>query len=135
MRANGKVLWVLQILLAALFLFAGGAKLMMPAAELTAQSSMPAWFLRFIGVCEIVGAVGLILPWALSMRPTLTPLAAVCLAIIMAGAVITAALEVSLLASVFPLVTGLLLVIVALGRWRDLNAASAGRTPTLAQQM
>ena len=131
-RANGKVLWVLQLLLAALFLFAGGAKLAMPAAQLAADSSLPAWFLRFIGVCEIAGGLGLILPWALGIRPALTPLAAACLAAIMAGAVIVSALEVGLLTALFPLVTGILVSIVARERWRQLRGQRVARTEAAA---
>jgi uncharacterized membrane protein YphA (DoxX/SURF4 family) len=78
-----RALWIIQILLALLFLFAGGSKLAMPAAQLTGQTPLPALFLRFIGVAEIAGALGLILPGALRIRPGLTPLAAACLTIIM----------------------------------------------------
>ena len=51
------MLWVVQILLALLFLFAGGSKLIMSAAQLTGGTSIPAWFLRFIGVMEILGGL------------------------------------------------------------------------------
>ena len=124
-RANGTLLWLLQLLLAALFLFAGGAKLMMPADQLTADSSLPVWFLRFIGVCEIAGALGLILPWALRIRPALTPLAAACLVVIMCGAVVVSTLEVGPMTALFPLVTGLLVAIVGRERWRQLSGSQA----------
>ena len=55
-------LWTAQVLLAALFLFAGVMKFVMPVAEMTKQSSLPGWFFWFIGVCEILGGLGLILP-------------------------------------------------------------------------
>ena len=81
-------LWIVQGLLAALFLFAGGMKLITPIEEMTKQIAMPGWFLRFIGVAEVLGAIGLILPWLLKIRPGLTPLAAAGLAVIMIGAVV-----------------------------------------------
>ena len=57
-----RVLWVIQWLLAVLFLFAGGSKLILPVEEMTRQVPLPGAFLRFIGVAEILGAAGLILP-------------------------------------------------------------------------
>src|SRR5215204_374906 len=89
MTRNNAVLWTLQGLLAALFLFAGAAKLMMDPVELATQAHMPAAFLQFISVCELLGAIGLVLPWLTGIRPSLTPLAAVGLVVIMIGAVIT----------------------------------------------
>src|SRR5438105_595945 len=82
------LLWVLQVLLALLFLFAGGTKLVMSAAELTGQTPLPAGFLRFIGVMEILGGLGLILPGMLRIRTALTPIAAAGLSVIMVGAVV-----------------------------------------------
>src|SRR3989454_12160595 len=79
-------LWIAQGLLAAIFLFAGGMKLILPIEEMTKQLPLPGLFLRFIAVCEVLGAIGLILPWLLGVRPGLTPLAAAELVIIMIGA-------------------------------------------------
>src|SRR3989454_3304135 len=84
----GYALWIVQALLAAVFLFAGGAKLVLPLDKLTGPVAMPGWFLRFIGVCEVLGAIGLILPGLLRIRPGLTPLAAAGLVIIMIGATV-----------------------------------------------
>jgi uncharacterized membrane protein YphA (DoxX/SURF4 family) len=75
-RKNNYLLWTLQAVLAAIFLFAGGMKLLLPIEEMTRQMPLPGWFLRFIGVAEILGAIGLILPCLLRIRPALTPLAA-----------------------------------------------------------
>src|SRR6187200_852111 len=63
-RKAGMVLWIVQGLLALVFLFAGGMKLVMPLEELTkgAPVQLPGLFLRFIGVCEVLGAIGLIVP-------------------------------------------------------------------------
>src|SRR5436190_21902050 len=81
------VLWVVQALLALVFLFAGGAKLLMPAEELMkGPVTVPVPFLRFIGVCEVLGAFGLILPGLFKIRQELTSLAASGLVIIMIGA-------------------------------------------------
>src|SRR5207245_6490718 len=76
-------LWIVQGLLAALFLFAGGAKLVLPLDQMTGPVALPGWFLRFLGVAEVLGALGLILPGLLRIRPGLTPLAAAGLVIIM----------------------------------------------------
>ena len=82
-------LWIVQALLAALFLFAGGVKLVMPIEEMLKQMPLPlpGWFLRFTAVVELLGAIGLILPRLLRIRPGLTPLAAAGLTIVMIGAV------------------------------------------------
>ena len=113
-----KLLWVLQVLLALLFLFAGVTKFVMPAEQLTAQSSLSASFLRFIGACEVLGGLGLVLPWLLRIRPGLTPLAAAGLVIIMVGAVVTTVPTMGAAAAIIPLVVGLLCAFVAWGRWR-----------------
>ncbi len=62
------VLWIVQGLLALLFLFAGGMKLVLPLEALTEQMPQPGLFLRFIGVAEVFGAIGLILPGLLGIR-------------------------------------------------------------------
>jgi hypothetical protein len=112
-------LWVVQGLLAALFLFAGGVKLVMPAAELTKQTPMlSAAFLRFVGVCEVLGAIGLILPWLLRIQPGLTPLAAAGLVIIMIGATVVTLMIGGGATALVPFAVGLLLVFVIYGRGR-----------------
>lgn len=113
-----RLLWVIQTLLALLFLFAGGAKLVMSAADLTAQTPLPAVFLRFIGVMEILGGLGLVLPGMLRIRTGLTPLAASGLVIIMTGAVVVTVQTMGLAMAILPLVTGALAGFVAYGRWR-----------------
>src|SRR2546428_1023255 len=83
-------LCIVQGLLALIFLFAGGVKLVLPIEEMTKQMPLPlpGLFLRFIGVAEVLGAIGLILPGLLRIRPGLTPLAATGLVIIMIGATV-----------------------------------------------
>jgi uncharacterized membrane protein YphA (DoxX/SURF4 family) len=115
-----KTLWIIQALLALLFLWAGGIKLVMPIEEMLKQMTlpMPGWFLRFIGVAEILGALGLILPGLLRIRPGLTPLAAAGLAIIMIGAVVVMLMTGEVMMALIPLVVGILCAFVAYGRWR-----------------
>lgn len=111
-------LWIMQALLAALFLFAGVMKLVLPIEEMTKQMAMPGLFLRFIGVCEVLGAIGLIVPWLLRIRPGLTPLAAAGLVIIMIGATVVTLLIGDIAMALVPLVVGILCIFVAYGRWR-----------------
>ena len=110
-------LWIVQALLAAVFLFTGGSKLATPTHILAEQSHLPGAFMKFIGVCEVLGAIGLILPGVTHIRPGLTALAAALLVIVMIGATVsTAILLPSLLA--LPVVVLLLTAFVAYGRWR-----------------
>lgn len=112
-------LWTVQVLLALLFLFAGGAKLVLPAEELsTGPVVLPVLFLRFIGVCEILGAIGLILPGLLGIRPGLTPLAAAGLVIIMIGATVTNLMGAGVAFALITVLVGLLAAFVAYGRRR-----------------
>ena len=119
-------LWVVQVLLALLFIWAGGIKLVLPLEQLAGPPGsvvLPGAFVRFIGVAELLGGLGLILPALLRIRPGLTPLAAAGLVIIMIGAVgVTLAAEMplggKLTMALIPGVTGLLAAFVAYGRWR-----------------
>jgi len=111
-------LWIAQGLLAAIFLFAGGMKLVMPIEEMTKQIPLPGLFLRFIAVCEVLGAIGLILPRLLHIRPGLTPLAAAGLVIIMIGATVIALVAGGIAVAFIPLTVGLLAAFVAYGRWK-----------------
>jgi len=113
-----RLLWTVQVLLALLFLFAGGVKLVMSNADLTAQIALPAVFLRFIGVMEILGGLGLVLPGMLRIRTGLTPLAAAGLSIIMTGAVVVTIQTMGSALAALPFVTGVLALLVAYGRWR-----------------
>ncbi len=86
-------LWVVQGLLAATFLAAGLMKISAPVEQL--QASMP-WVsgamgpaVRFIGAAEVLGALGVILPAATRIKPSLTPLAALGLAAVMVLASLT----------------------------------------------
>ncbi|HEX2147968.1 MAG TPA: DoxX family protein [Pseudorhizobium sp.] len=113
-------LWIVQALLALLFLFAGGIKLIMPIEELMKQMPLPlpGWFMRFIAVLEILGGIGLILPWLTGIRPGLTPLAAAGLVILMIGATVYTLAAGDVATALMPLVVGILAALVAYGRWR-----------------
>lgn len=115
-------LWIIQALLALLFLWAGGMKLVTPVEEMLQQMPLPlpfpGLFLRFIGVCEVLGALGLILPRFFNIRPGLTPLAAAGLVVIMIGATVLTLMIGSAAMALMPLVTGILCAFVAYGRWR-----------------
>ena len=110
------VLWVIQALLALVFLFAGGVKLVIPIAAMAKQIGLPGWFLRFIAVCEVTGALGLLLPGITRIRMGLTSLAASGLVVIMVGATWISATKVSARSALSPLVVGLLAAFVAYAR-------------------
>jgi DoxX-like family len=132
-RKTSILLWTVQVLLAALFLLAGGMKLVSPIAALTQQVALPGPFLRFIGVAEVLGALGLVLPGLLRLRIGLTPLAAAGLVIIMAGAVGVTMATMGAAQAVVPGVVGVLAAGVAVGRWRRPSPAGVGR-PSLVRQ-
>jgi uncharacterized membrane protein YphA (DoxX/SURF4 family) len=79
---------------------------------------LPAWFMWFTGVVEVLGGLGLLLPGLLRIRPELTPLAAAGLVIVMIGAVVYSVAAGVGAAAVMPLVVGVLAAFVAYGRWR-----------------
>jgi DoxX-like protein len=98
---------------------------------------LPGLFMRFLGVAEVLGAIGLILPGLLRIRQGLTPLAAVGLVIIMTGATVITVLGGDVGVASVPLTVGLLAGSVAYGRWRlapnfkesrSSNAAKAPRS-------
>lgn len=85
-------LWVAQVILAAMFLMAGGMKSTQPIEEL--GKSLP-WvnevsvvLVRFIGISELMGGLGLLLPALLRIKPMLTPLAALGLLTVMVFAAV-----------------------------------------------
>jgi uncharacterized membrane protein YphA (DoxX/SURF4 family) len=125
-------LWIIQALLALLFLFAGGTKLVLPIDVLTSMGSpnqvqLPRLLIRFIGVCEVLGALGLILPGLFRIKPGLTPLAAAGLVIIMIGAAVLTFVGDGIAMALSPLIVGLLTAFVAYGRWRLRPHGGAGR--------
>ena len=126
-----RVLWVVQVCLALFFLYGGAIKLVppdsLPGAALAAAllSPLPKWFVDFIGITEVLGAFGLILPVRLGILPILTPLAADGLIIEMIGAAIFVILFYGVAPAAFSVVIGLLLAFVAYGCWVRLKAVSS----------
>ena len=113
------VLWILQILLGLLFVFSGVMKFVMTYDQMTKDAAVkfPQWFYLFIGVCEVLGGIGLVVPWLTKIRPGLTPLAAWLLIVIMIGAVVTGLMG-GMAFAIPPLIVGLLLAFVGYGRSR-----------------
>jgi hypothetical protein len=113
-------LWVVQGLLALMFAMSGGMKLAVPYAELLKQGawvqSVPEGLVKFIGVAEVSGALGLILPAATRIKPILTPLAAAGFVVIM---VLASGLHLSLgQPPILQMILGGLAGFVAWGRFR-----------------
>ena len=108
------VLWIVSILLAALFLVAGLPKLLMPAQTraMFAQFGFAPWFATFIGVCETLGAIGLLIP-------RLAALAATGLCFIMIGAIVTTTTHHLWAQAITPVVVLVLLVGVVYARVKD----------------
>ena len=117
MRFN-RLLWVVQGLLALIFLFAGTMKLILPIEAMVMPVPLPGALLRFIAVAELLGAIGLILPGALGIRTGLAPLAAAGLVVIMTGATVITLLGGAIAPALVPFVVGLLALLIAYGRWR-----------------
>jgi hypothetical protein len=124
MRKN-VTLWVVQGLLAALFLFAGVMKLVLPIEAMAGPVALPGLFLRFIGVAETLGAIGLIVPGLVRIHQELTPLAATGLVIIMIGATVITMMGGSIAPALVPLIVGVLAASVAYGRTRSAQPAMA----------
>ena len=118
-RGMNYVVWTLQVLLALLFLFSGIMKFVMSVEEMTKDMYFPGWFLHFIGVMEILGGLGLILPGMLRIRRGLTPLAAAGLTIIVIGATVVTLKTGPAALALFPFITALLSAFVAYQRRRD----------------
>jgi uncharacterized membrane protein YphA (DoxX/SURF4 family) len=107
------LLWIIQVLLGLLFVFAGVMKFLMSYEDMSKDAPvvLPYGFLLFIGACEILGGIGLVLPWATGIKPGLTPLAAGLLIIIMMGAVVTS-IPGGISMAVLPAVVALLLALI-----------------------
>jgi len=123
------LLWAAQIVVALLFLFAGSMKFIMPAAKMQqGPIVLPIAFIHFIGVCECLGALGLVLPGVLRFQMWLTPLAAAGLTIIMVGATVITVLAMGVAAALFPAVVGTITAVIALGRRDRSNIATLADT-------
>ena len=114
-----RVLWVLQGLLALFFGLASAApKLLLPPEALPLPIPLPGPIMLVIGVAELLGALGLVLPGLLRIRPGLTPLAAAGLVLVTIGATMYQVAAAQGESALFAVAVGLLCAFVAYGRWR-----------------
>jgi uncharacterized membrane protein YphA (DoxX/SURF4 family) len=133
-----RALWIVQGLLALFFALGSGApKLLLPPETLPMPIPLPGLFVRFIGVAEVLGGLGLVLPGLLRIRPGLTPLAAAGLVLVTIGATAYNLAAGQPESALFAVGVGLLCAFVAYGRWRlaplrgstGSRNADAGRRP------
>ena len=113
------IFWVLQIFFGIVFVFHGAVMVSPPASQRERFSKVPypRRFLQRIGILEVLGAVGLVLPWWLGILPILTPLAAIGLAIILLGAANMHLRATQMPQTIATSLFALLLIGVAIGRW------------------
>lgn len=132
-RALSAALWVSQVLLAAAFAGAGIMKLGTPISSLAESmawvTDVPAGLVRFIGLCELAGAVGVLLPPLLRIRPYLGVAAATGLLLLMGTAVMFHISRGELAALPPPVILGAIAAFVAWGRRAD-HAPIEPRTTT-----
>ena len=112
-------LWIVQGLLAFAMIAAGGVKVATPRLKLAEKMHWAkTWSdtnVKLLGSAEVLGGIGMIVPWATGILPVLTPVAAICLAVLMAGGVKT---HVDLKEPSAPAaILGALCVFVAVGRF------------------
>ena len=114
---NG-VLWVLQVLLAAAF-FAHGMLFLTPPPEMVEQMSvLPRWFQLFLGVAEVLAALGLTLPGVTRILPSMIPAAAAGLMFVMVCATIWHLARAEFSAAATTAILLMLLTAVAYLRWK-----------------
>ena len=118
-RALNIALWILQVLLAAAYV-AHGWMMVSPPAELVAMmnAQLGAGFRMFIGVAELLAAVGLILPGVTRIPPSLTALAAAGLMIVMGSATVLHIFRGESASAITAAVLFVLVTIVAYTRWK-----------------
>ena len=127
-------LWIVQGFLAAFFFLAsGGPKLVLPTEMLAMPIPLPHPFVLFIGVAEMLGALGLILPGLLHTRPGLTPLAALGLVLVTLSATVYQLMAGQPGSAAFATVMGLLAACVAYGRWRLIPLRGSAAAPAVLQ--
>jgi uncharacterized membrane protein YphA (DoxX/SURF4 family) len=114
-------LWIAQIMLAVAFAASGLMKLSQPKEKLHQRmpyvEDFPAGVIKFIGAAELLGAIGVVLPWATGIAPVLTPLAASGLVLVMLGAMVVHLRRKEYAGLPINLVLGGLALFVALGRF------------------
>ena len=119
MKKTNVALWVLQVLLALFFALGSGLpKFLLPADQLPMPIPLSQTFTWLVGACEVLGALGLVLPGLLRIRPSITPVAAACLVALTICATIYQLMGGQPGNAVFALVMGALCAVVAYGRLR-----------------
>lgn len=119
LKTRNRLLWAAQILVGLLFIVAGGVKFILPVEKLQQGPVVfPVAFIYFIGVCETLGGLGLILPGLTRVATFLTSLAASGLTIIMIGATTVSIIGFGVAGGIFPATVGLLTTLIAYGRIR-----------------
>jgi hypothetical protein len=118
------ILWVLQVLLALAFL-AHGVMFLVPPPDIAAQmnATLPRWFQLFLGVAEVLAAVGLTLPGLTRILPGLVPAAAAGVMVVTFSATVLHLWRGELSAAATTFVLLLIAAFVAYGRWRRLPIA------------
>ncbi len=113
------LLWILQVLLAVAFL-AHGIMFLAPPPEIAVQMDaiLPRWFQLFLGVAEVLAAVGLTLPGLTRIRPELVPAAAVGVMIVTVSATVLHLVRSELSSAVITFVLFAMAAVVGHGRWR-----------------
>jgi hypothetical protein len=129
-RALHLSLWLVQVLLAGVFFLVGYTHALAPIEVAIARApwaaALPVALIRFIGVVELAGGIGVVLPAATRVLPGLTPLAAAGLAIVMALAIPFHLLRGEVTAIGVNLALGALAAFVAWGRTRGARIHSRG---------
>jgi uncharacterized membrane protein YphA (DoxX/SURF4 family) len=127
-----RLLWILQVLLALVFLFSGSFKLFAPIEMLQSQLPLSELYIRAIGIIETLGAIGLVVPALTHIRPMLTPMAAAGLVLLMVGAtLLSPAFTGEPASAILPFVLGVLCAVVVYGRTRRAPIAPRQRSAQL----
>ena len=124
------LLWVLQVLLALAF-FAHGLMFLFPPASVVEQmnASLPRWFQLFLGVAEVLAAIGLILPGLTRIKPWLVPAAAAGIMFVLGSATVYHFVRAEISSGFITLVMLALATVVAYYRWRVLPIRARTATP------
>ncbi len=133
-RKIGVALWIVQVLLALFFLSSGVPKLVLPPESLPMPIPLPEPFLLFVGVCETLGAIGLILPGVTRVQTSLTPLAATGLVLVTICATVYNLLGHQPESAIFAVGVGIFAAFVAYGRWRLAPLPSRSGSPSFSRQ-
>lgn len=122
------ILWIAQVVLAVMFIMAGFIKTTMPIEQLSSSlpwtKDVPLWLVRFIGTSEFLGALGLILPSLLRIKPILTPFATLGIIAIMVMAAIFHVMRTEFSGVVFTVILASVAAFIGWGRWKKVPIQS-----------